>query len=215
MPANHPSWISRNAASATVALAFAAVGCSTSTEETSVWKSPTYAAGPMKNIAVFGGRLSESERRTLEDGLVSRLAAHGVHATPSYEILTESQARADSASIRATLRNDGYDGALVSTLKGISEQVVVASDAYWAGAFYGAYWGTTPVAATTERFVKFETTLWDPNSGKMVWSAVTQTANPTSGKDFVSSLGNAIVPSLAKAGLVPPRQESQSVSLAR
>lgn len=45
----------RAAAGASTALAVFAVACSTPTPETNVWKSPTYAAGPMKNIAGFYG----------------------------------------------------------------------------------------------------------------------------------------------------------------
>lgn len=180
--------------------------CSTPTTETNVWKSPTYAAGPMRNIAVFGGRLDPTQRHTVEDGFVSALTAYGVHATQSY-MLFGDQVPPDQASIRAALRNGGYDGALVSTLKGVSEQVLVAPDADWGSGFYGGYWGPgAPVYAQTDQFVKFETTLWDPNSGKMVWSTITQTENPTSGKDFASSLTKTVVPSMAKAGLLPMGQ---------
>jgi len=188
-------------------VAAAATACSTPTTETNVWKSPTYAAGPMKNIAVFGGRVDPTQRHTLEDGFVAALSAYGVHATQSYTIFGD-QVPPDQATIRATLKSGGYDGALVSTLKGVSEQVLVAPDADWGSGFYGAYWGPggAPAYAQTDEFVKFETTLWDPNSGKMVWSAVTQTENPSSGKDFVSSLTKAVVPSMAKAGLLPMGQ---------
>ena len=201
------------AACGTAALAFLAVACSTPTTETNVWKSPTYAAGPMKNIAVFGGRLNDTDRRTLEDAFVSTLATYGVHATQAYTMFPQSQVPHDAVQIRAALQNGGYDGALVSTLKGISEQTLVAPDAGWAGGFAGAYWGPgAPVYAQTDQFVKFETTMWSAADGKMVWSAITQTTNPTSGQDFASSLTKTIVPSLAKAGFVPPTP-GQPVSL--
>jgi hypothetical protein len=65
----------------------------------------------------------------------------------------------------------------------------------------------------TDQFVKFETTLWSPSGdGKMVWSAVTQTENPSSGKDFVSSLTKSVVPALGKAGFLPAGQEGKPVS---
>ena len=198
-----------------VTLGLVAAACSTPTTETNVWQSPTYAAGPMKNIAVFGGRVNETDRRTLEDGYVAALASYGVHATPSYSLFPQGQVPKDQSAVRTVLQQGGYDGALVSTLKGVSEQVLVAPDAGWDTGFYGAFWGPgAPVYAQTDQFVKFETTLWNPNSGKMVWSAITQTENPTSGPNFVSSLTGKIVPSLAQAGLIPARQGAP-VSLAR
>jgi hypothetical protein len=169
----------------------------------------------MKNIAVFAGRVNGTDRRVLEDGYVSALTSYGVHATPSYSLFPGGQVPQDQAAVRSVLQQNGYDGALVSTLQGVSEQVVVAPDAGWGDGFYGAYWGAgAPAYAETNQFVKFETTLWNPSSGKMVWSAVTQTENPTSGQNFVASLTNKVVPSLAKAGLIPARQGAP-VSLAR
>ncbi len=201
--------------SAVLACVVASTGvsaCSTPTTETNVWKSPTYAAGPMKTIAVFAGRVDPTQRHTLEDAFVSALSAYGVRATQSYTLFGD-QVPPDQATIRAALRNGGYDGALVSTLRGVSERVLVAPDADWGNGFYGAYWGPgAPVYAQTDQFVKFETTLWDPNSGKMVWSAMTQTENPTSGKDFATSLTKEVAPSMAKAGLLPM---GQPVSLNR
>ena len=189
---------------ATVASLASLAACSTQTTETSVWKSPSPAAAPMQNIAVFAGRVSSTDRHTLEDGFVAALAPYGVRATPSYAIFPESQVPPDPTSVQATLRTDGYDGALVSTMQGVTERIILDRGADWAGGFYGAYWGPgAPVYAETDQFVKFETTVWNVSAGKMVWSALTQTENPRSGKDFVSSLTRTVVPSIAKAGLIP------------
>jgi hypothetical protein len=198
----------------TAALALVAAACSTQTTETNVWKSPTYAGGQMKNIAVFAGRVNATDRRTLEDGYVATLASYGVHATPSYALFPNGQVPQDQAAVRSILQQRGYDAALVSTLKGVTEQVLVAPDADWGAGFYGAFWGPgAPVYAQTDQFVKFETTVWNPNTGKMVWSAITQSENPTTGPKFVTSLTGKIVPSLAQAGLIPPK--GAPVSLVR
>jgi hypothetical protein len=170
----------------------------------------------MNNIAVFAGRVNATDRRTLEDGYVTALASHGVHATPSYSLFPQGQVPQDQAAIRSALQQGNFDGALVSTMKGVTEKVLVPPDANWGGGFYGAYWGPgAPVYAQTDQFVKFETTLWNPNSGKMVWSAITQTENPTSGPNFVSSLTGKVVPSLAQAGLIPPVPQGGPISIVR
>jgi hypothetical protein len=193
--------------SVTVLAALASVAaCSTPTQETSEWKSPDYAAGPMKNLVVFAGRVNATDRHTLEDAYVAALATYGVRATPSYVVFPQSQVPPDVATVQTTLQTKGYDGALVSTLQGVQERVLVSPDADWAGGFYGAYWGPgAPVYAETDEFVKFETTLWNPGTGKMVWSDLTQTENPRSGKDFAHSLTKSVVPTLARAGLIPSR----------
>ena len=207
MRAELKSRIPRAAACASAALTIAVVACSTPTTQTSTWMSPTYAGGPMRSVVVFGGRVNNTDRRTLEDGFVSMLAEHGVRATSSYMLFPGAPPR-NAAEIRATLRSNGYDAALVSTLEGVSEQMLVTPDAGWDDGFTGSYWGTgEPMYAETDRFVKFETTLWSASTGKIVWSAITQTENPKSGQDFVSSLTKNIVPTLAKVGLIPAEGE--------
>jgi hypothetical protein len=200
-------------ATASVALALGLGACSTQTTETSVWQNPGYKSGPMKNIAVFGGRLTEAERRTLEDGYVNALAAYGVHASPAYSLFPQGEVPHDQAAVRAALQQGGYDGALVSTLKGVHEQVFVTPND-WASGFDSGFWGAGPAEVTANQFVKFETSLWSVNGGTMVWSTTTQTENPTSNKNFVSSLTGKVVPSLSQAGLIPP-PAGKPVSLLR
>jgi hypothetical protein len=169
----------------------------------------------MTSVVVFGGRLSGSERHLLEDGYVAALTAHGVRATPSYTLFPDGRVGPEPNAIRTTLLSAGYDGALVSTMRGASERILVAPGADWAGGFDGAYSaGSPPVAAALDQVVAFETTFWSARSGQMVWSANTRTDNPSSGRDFVSSLTQTVVPSLADAGLIPPGR-GKPVSLLR
>jgi hypothetical protein len=167
----------------------------------------------MTNVAVFAGRTNETQRRILEDGYVSALAEYGVHAAPSYALFPQGQVPQDQVVVRAALQKGGYDGALISTLKNVREQAYVAPAADWSGGFYGAFWGPGPASVEMDAFVKFETSLWSPGTGNMVWSTTTQTENPTSNKNFVSSLTAKVVPSMSKAGLIPQKL-GQPVSIA-
>jgi hypothetical protein len=81
------------------------------------------------------------------------------------------------------------------------------SGGFWGG-YYGAGWGYDPGYMVTDTFVNFETTLWDPHGeGKMVWSAVTETENPSSSSDFIAGLSKSIIPALVQARLLPPAVE--------
>jgi hypothetical protein len=180
--------------------------CSTTepTHVTDVWKDPSYAAGPMKNLVVFAARLNETDRRTLEDGFVAALSAHNTRATPSYRVLTTPLPARDVA--RAKLEQLGFDGALVATLRGVNETVTAAGGpGFWDG-YYGRTWGEPYVVE--EPVVKFETSLWDlKGPGRLVWSADTRTENPSSGKNFTKSLTSEVVPLLENEGLVGPSTE--------
>lgn len=184
--------------------------CSTPTQVTSSWRDPTYEAAPLRNWLVIGARVDATHRRMLEDRFAAELGAHGVRATPSYRVFA-TEALPEREEARAAVASAGYDGVLVSTKKGVRETFSVEpGDTFWGG-FYGPAWVTSPPYIDTDEYVKFETTVWDPRGeGKLVWSTVTNTVNPTSEADFVSSLTRTIVPALTKAGFLP-REGSDGV----
>lgn len=192
-----------------VAFALVVAACS----ETAVVQSPS--AGSMRTVAVFAGGVNAADRRTLEDTYVDELSRYGVHATPSYSLFVAGQVPDDQATIRALLQQHGYDGALVSTAISAAAPVLVAPGMDWARGFVDSYSvSRTPEDAETGPHVTFETTLWNPTSGKMLWSAFTQTDNPMSGRDFAPSLARNVVSSLERQGLIPAKQDVP-VSLAR
>ena len=192
----------RSLVSTGAVMALASTACSTAapTRVTDVWRDPNYTSGQMANIVVVGAKMTDTNRRTLEDGFVAALASHGVHATQSYQLLPDQIPSVNAA--RTALQKGGFDGALVSTPRGVKDEVAVIPS----GGFYdywGPMWTGSPGYVETDQFVKFETTLWDPRTGKMVWSAMTQTENPSSGKDFITSLEKKVIPSMVQAGLIP------------
>ena len=188
------------------AVAVGSVACSTPTSLTSEWKNPGYTAGPLKNVLVVGARLDNPQRRTVEDTFVTALGSHGVHATPSYTLFPGPLP--DGTTAQAAVQKEGFDGVLISTMRGVKERTYIEPGAGWGGGLYGDYWGPAwigPAAVVqTDTYVKFETTVWSPTGGgQLIWSAVSQTENPTSGANFAQSLAKKIVPALAKDGLVP------------
>jgi hypothetical protein len=188
------------------AVTLASGACSTPTTMMDQWRDPTYAAGPMRNMLIVGGKMEPTNRRTVEDAFVTALAKRGVHATPSYEMFPGALPSKDEA--RNAVLKQGIDGVLVANERGIKETTTIVPGAYNSG-FWGGYyggWGTySPGYLQTDAYVKFETSVWDANQGKLVWSAVTETENPTSGKDFLKSLLKSVLPAMTTAGILPPK----------
>lgn len=180
-------------------------GCSTQTTSINTWKNPSYAAGPIHDVIVFAARMTETNRRTVEDGLVSALANHGIHATASYTVFPG--AFPSRAAAQPEIQRSAYDSVLVSTMRGVSEKTTIEPE----GLYSGWGWAWEPAYLETDRYVKFETTLWDPRgSGTMIWSDETQTENPSSARDFVRSLLRNVIPAMDRAGLLPKAPESVS-----
>jgi hypothetical protein len=165
----------------------------------------------MKSMVVFGGRMNATDRRTLEDALTSALSEAGIHATPSYSMFPgDLPAQVDA---RTALQNAGIDGALVASMKRIEERTIPGgySGSFWGG-YYGPGWGGGWDPGYVAREVR--DVVWSlGDQGSIVWSATTETQNPSSGKDFASSLTHSVVPALAEAGFLPGKEEGTPVSL--
>ena len=183
-----------SAAVVTVVLAIAAAGCATKTTVTEVWTGAA-APGPMRSVLVIGARADQATRHKIEDAFAANLALHGVRATPSYALFHDTFPASEEA--QNIVKQVGFDGLLVATSKGTTEKATVVIDSadFWHG-YYGKGWGGWYAGYVyTDQFVKFETTVWDQRAGgKLVFAALTQTKNPSSGRDFVQSLTKAVLP---------------------
>ncbi|MGZ3418617.1 MAG: hypothetical protein ACXVEE_12165 [Polyangiales bacterium] len=178
------------------------LGCSTPTKMTSEWKDPSRIAQPMQKIVVIGLRLPPAQRHVVEDQLVASLNAKGTPAAPSYRVLGDTLP--DSSTARTRLEQAGYEGALVVSLRGVTETptyVPGSTSTVWGS----PYWGRTtydPGYVVNEKVVTFDSTLWDLRDGRRAWAATTETTNPDSGADSAKSLSKEIVPKLQELGVV-------------
>jgi len=184
-----------------LAFAVCLTACSTPTTIESTWRDPNYpAAAPMRSLIVLARVPNEANRRTLEDTYAATLSQHGVRATPSYRVFQASHP--DRQTVRQFLDQGGYDGLLVSRFEGVRTQTTVAPDANF-DAYYGDFWGGG-YYLETDQYVRVETSLWDAKTRKLVWSAVSETENPSSSSDAITSVVSKVTSSMTQAGLIPP-----------
>jgi hypothetical protein len=172
--------------------------CSTPTTISDVWRDPSYSAGPMRKIFVVGGTRNETNRRSLEDSFAASLSQHSVAAMASYRVFP---GHPDRDTVKQYLQAQGYDGALVVKLRGVNTQTTLVPDANF-GWYWGYAWGPD-YYVETDQYVKVESSLWDAHSAKLVWSAVTETANPSSSSDAIQSIVGKVTSTLTKEGLIP------------
>lgn len=180
------------------------------TSVTQVWRAPSPPTPPMKTVLVFGVRVDEPNRRAIEDAFAADLTRHGVRAAQSYVLFPGELPPIDQA--RAQVNEAHYEGILVLRARGVNEEtryVHGMSTGFWNGYYgyggYGGGWGYSPGYVVTDKTVVFEATLWDLRAeDKLVWTALTQTLNPSSGTQFARSLTAAVDPALARAGLLAP-----------
>lgn len=201
------------AIAATLAFAGIAVaGCGPKTSITQVWSAEvTPSTPPMKKILVMAMRMDEANRRSLEDVFVAELARHGVQGVQAYKLFP--QGLPDRAKAEAAVHSIEADGILAANFKGTQERLTYSPGSY-AGGFWGGYYGWgygySGAYVYTDYIVNLETTLWDARAGDtVVWSALTNTTNPSSGNDFVNSVTEKVIPAIAARGLIPPAPDEK------
>lgn len=189
-----------------VALAWLVAGCASTTLQ-STWRDPAYAGGAFKRIFVLALSTRDvTARRVIEDVVVAKLAAGGVEGVPAWQSLPNDGPVPESA-LAAAVTASRADGMLMVRLLGVDTQLTVWPTPVGPGPRFGWYgfysgWYAYPQVTQTQTAV-VETTLFDVRSQRIVWSATSETMNPTSVQRDAPEFADVILGSLRKDGLLP------------
>jgi hypothetical protein len=185
----------------------AASACS-STSLVNMWKDPSYPRQPLRNVLVVTLRKDAASRRIWEDGFVSALKAHGVTATPSYQLFPNADP--DTTQLTDLVAHRGFDAVLVAHRTGVDTQVTYVPGyrtdvpypgvSPWTGHYFFYYQRIyAPGYVEADRVVRYETDVWmTANGGRLVWSGVTESFNPSSTQDVNHEIASDIVPELVR-----------------
>jgi hypothetical protein len=179
-------------------------GCTTTTAPV-IWRDPSYQ-GEFKKVLVAIVGTEAGIRAGAEDAFVSKFAPGA--AIQAYKVVPAGTEQ-DREKLKALLREQGFDGVLVARLLGVDQQVTTSTMPV-ATTMYGYYgWATTAVYAQTavdvRRVVRVETKIFDVASEKMVYSALTETMDPTSPVQTVTEITDLVSRSVSDAKLIRGR----------
>jgi hypothetical protein len=190
---------------ALVVLLCAAAGCN-STRIASESKSSDLPAVKYKKVLVIGVSPDQGLRQLFEEEFVKALAARGVIAISSYQQLPE--AKPTREAVEKVAGNLNVDAVLVSRLIERNSQTQfdpgVASvpaniSGYYDDAWKGAY---EPPSTYTVTVVRIETRLFDAASGKLAWSAETETFDPKDREKEIRNLSGVLIGAMSKQNLI-------------
>ena len=190
-----------------IALAAVAAGCTTATNLTAVWHAPTAVGVKFKKVLVAAQSKDQARRRAIEAYLAKRIA----NATPSYEIISEEEARnADAA--KAKIVSAGFDGAVVVRFVGTRQETTyVPGTSYWGPAPYGSMWGYwgygwgavyDPGYMVTDSVVTLESNVYALEKDELIWSSRSETISPTSIDDLMNSVMASTLKEMKKQKVV-------------
>lgn len=196
--------------------------CSSVTEMSGTWKKPGTTATKFNKIIVMGVSKNLVAKSTVENAIVSQLRKNGLNAVAGANVLPTSTFDADAdgkadedskENIKAKLTELGVDGALVLSLldKKESERYVPGTTMYSPYnsyyPFYG-YWGGAYNMVNTPGYYEKVTNyfltgnFYNVKTEALIWSAQSETFNPTSLSDFASSYSEKVVDELLSSGII-------------
>jgi hypothetical protein len=155
---------------------------------------------------VVGLAERQGNRAAFEHDFAARLAERGAAGVPSMDPFPDLD-DFSRQRVAAWARANAADGVLVSRLVDVrEEQRYVEPEVRYD--LYG-YWGgirptlVAPGYVQTDRTVVIETNLFDAHSGSLVYSATSESFNPSSDAHVARELVDALVDDLSARGLLP------------
>lgn len=192
--------------------------CSPSTKIIGSWTGPNTPSEPYKSIFVTAISENLVARQTIENDIDAMLEKDGVEAKSSFEIIPpgfKATAENKDATV-AAIRDGGSDAILtIALLDQTSETRYVPGTTMYSPMGYGGYYGRfsgyysyynpvmySPGYYSTDKNYYLEINLYDAKTEELVWSAQSETTNPSSIETFSNSFSQLVVNQLIKDGLI-------------
>jgi hypothetical protein len=202
----------------TAACLMVVISCSP-TNINAVWKDPQYQGGKIKNVLVIGGSTNKIIRRSLEDEFVAKLKTRGTSAIQSYNIFP-AEATLDQDTIESKSRDLGVDAMLVVRIVDTKVKRDLTPQPYnvyyrgtyfydWPNRYSRFYTQGSRARYYDDRYyrneyevVNVETNLFDVQTGKLIWSGLSDTVIGGSSELEITSLVEVIMKSLTENQLL-------------
>jgi hypothetical protein len=202
----------------TAIVAMILAGCAT-TNLTGVWLEPSFQGPPLKSVMIIGVAKDRNVRKRFEDSFARQFRSNGIRAAsghdliPSESILTSENLKKHKAIIKQAAEANKMQALLVTRLIGVEHvdeyipPTYIAQPPHYYGRFDDYYTRTwndvyTQGSYLTRKYVRLETRIYDTASEKLIWSASSETIDPSSVDSLFSDLIEVVIKRLKKDGLV-------------
>ncbi len=182
------------------------------------WRNPSYSQTKKFHRVLALGLSNKTEvRADFEDALAAELSSKGFDAVPGNTILLRPPGtQLDLNTLREQIRANQIEAVVVSRLIKVDDTVTyIPGYAYtvpfpYYNTFYGYYGTLYPVVYSpgylqTEKKVRVETNLYYVTAapdGQLVWTAITDTFNPTNADKAIRKLVKLVVTQMRIDGVL-------------
>jgi hypothetical protein len=183
-----------------------------STKLVASWKNPEYSGPAFRRVLILGMSAKPGVRADFEDALSKLVVRDGIEAIPGNTILLRPEGtQLDLNYLKTQVKEFKIDAVIVSRLVKVDKNVTyVPGQPYFMpypyyGSFYGYYGNVYPMVYSPDYLredttVRVETNVYAVSSGEgqLVWTAVSDTFNPSSANKVIDGLSKLIVKELQK-----------------
>ena len=191
-------------------------GCSSSNKISNSWINPEASAESIKfqTVAVFAMVKNSDMRRNVEDAIASQMP--NTVAVPSYKMISNEEL-ADINAVKQKLVERGIEGALVLSVRDVSQHTSYYSYNMYPSAYYnfGGYYNYAwsymydpYMYSTTNLYVDIEIVIYSLKNDELVWYGESTSINPESIEQTISELAVSVKNQLIEDGLINPEQAS-------
>ena len=199
----------------TMVLVGASLAGAKSTKLVASWKNPQGTAVKFHRVLVLGMSAKPGVRADFEDALSQLVTQAGVEAVPGNTILLRPEGtQLNLDYLKTQIKEFKIDAVIVSRLVKVDRNVTYIPGQplmpypYY-GSFYGYYSAIYPVVYSPDylredTMVRVETSVYSVISGEgeLLWTAVSDTFNPSSAKKVIDGLSKLIVKELQKDAML-------------
>jgi hypothetical protein len=209
-------------------LAFSMLSCATASRIETSWELRGKDVGPFKKIAVFALMENHERSKAVEMAAVEEFHKAGVTAVPGFTLIGDAK-DISIDKMEAQVRAAGVDAVMIYKVIALDRDrhyippttyVTPDFDAtdWWDDPYWGYYapypyhyWGywypgyqvtTTPGYWVSRDTYRVETVLYRTTDNRLVWSAISDTFNPSDQSDLGRSLTRSIVLRLEREKVV-------------
>ena len=190
----------------TTTVCFLVLASCSSTTLTAVWKDPSYQGGNLGKVLIVGVARNDAIRRLFEDEFTARLKARGTDASPSYRIIASTE-MLDQDTVNARIESLGMDAVLITRFVNQKKETVYTPGTYYSGGWYDWYsrgygYVTSPGYYTEYEVIRLSTNVYETQTGKMIWSGLSDTVTGGSTEVEIKEVIDAIIKSLSSNQLI-------------
>jgi hypothetical protein len=176
------------------------------------WTNPEIGERPIGKVMVVAIVESPTTCRVFEGYFVEKLAEKGIEASSGHVVMQATEDISEEL-LMETLKTDGYDSVIITRLMSEDSQSQVVHAGYTSTpsfpGYYGHYSGfysSSVISPVTyvDNFMEYvlETTLYDVESGTMVWGGLKSVYDTSSDSSNIKKVVKAVVGELNKEKLL-------------